>query len=160
MEVMGVLSPSFTVISEALKHVLSFRYVNSPIKVNSTIHMFKIKHLHKCFADLKALSEMFYQNWTHLGFKNKSGYMKISFQRYVISHSDPPSRKALMTSGIISQRSRWKSITIITEWLFFFSSRSSLTTKSFLLKEKCWEGGTVDLQPFYFRMVVGSCHLV
>lgn len=77
---MGVLSPSFTVISEALKYVLSFRSVNSPIKVNSTIHMFKMKHLHKCFADLKALSEMFYQNWTHIGYKNKSGDMKIGFQ--------------------------------------------------------------------------------
>lgn len=62
MEVMSVLSPFFTVISEAFKHVLSCRYVNSPIKVNSTIHMFKIKHLRKCFAGLKVLDEMFYQN--------------------------------------------------------------------------------------------------
>ena len=56
---MGVLSPSI-IISKALKHVLSFRCVNSSIKVNSTIQTYKIQHLRKCFTDLKVLSKMFY----------------------------------------------------------------------------------------------------
>lgn len=50
---------SFTIISEALKHVLIFKHVSTPIKVNSPTHMLKIKYLHKCFDVLGCLSKIF-----------------------------------------------------------------------------------------------------